>query len=149
MLKGTDNLLSNLERIGQAKLDAAIQACNELGEKILADAKELCPVSPTSESSPYFIGERPINSSKGQYIGTSGSLRDSGTATKAELIDGKIVVEVGFDTDYAAAVHERLNANHKYPGAVNPNAQAKYLEVPINEMRPRAMAYIAEAMRSA
>lgn len=117
-------------------IGAATAATNEIAEMTLARARELCPVSPT-------------NPTHEHYLGTSGALRDSGTAKPAELRGNEIRAEVGFHTNYAAAVHERLDANHKYPGAANPNAQAKYLSTAADEIRPKAPGHMQRRMRQA
>lgn len=126
---------------------AAIAGTDEVAEAILARARELCPVSATNPWATSETTGRKIRNP--YYTGTSGALRDSGTVTPAELRGLQIVAEVGFHTDYAAAVHERLDASHKYPGAVNPQAQAKFLEAAANEIGPKAPEHVLGRMQQA
>ena len=60
----------------------------------------------------------------------TGALKGSGTQTPAEMHGTSITAEVGHNVDYAAAVHERLDAKH-------PQGQAKFLETAMNEKAPR------------
>lgn len=114
---------------------AAKRAMDRGGEAILARARKLAPVSPTNPQHPL-------------YIGTSGSLRDSGTALPAEIdAAGNVTKQIGFNTNYAAAVHERLDQNHRYPGAVNPNAQAKFLEQPLKELAAKVAEMVANEVK--
>ena len=118
------------------QLEAAKDAAGLFAEQVLADSQELVPVSPTDPKHPL-------------YLGTSGALRDSGVVGEVEMGAGTITVELGYNTDYAAAVHEVLEANHQYPGAINPNAQAKYLSTPIAERADQFAPFVAEQMREA
>jgi hypothetical protein len=115
----------------EARKRAAIDAANEFAEHIGSEAQELVPVSPTDPKHPL-------------YIGTSGALRDSFTVMPAEINLNGITVELGYNTDYAAAVHERPDAVHRYPGAVNPGAQWKYLEDPMRENNDKFGPFVAE-----
>lgn len=103
---------------------------------VMAEAKELCPVSPTDPKHPL-------------YIGTSGALQNSGSVGEVKVENNEISVTVGFNQRYAAAVHERTAVNHRYPGAVNPKAQAKFLSVPLIKARHNAKDYIAEKVKNA
>lgn len=60
----------------------------------------------------------------------TGILRGSAYVTDPDVRSGRISVSMGYATDYAAAVHERLDAVH------NPPTQAKYLEKPLLEDLP-------------
>lgn len=59
-----------------------------------------------------------------------GILRGSGYVTDPEISPRRTVVSMGYATDYAAAVHERLDAQHTV-------GQAKYLEQPLLEDLPK------------
>jgi len=120
----------------QDKEDAAVQATAEYAEVIMADSQEIVPVSPTDPKHP-------------NYTGTSGELRDSGTVGEVVVKGDEISVEEGYNTDYAAAVHERLAVNHQYPGRVNEKAQAKYLEVPMKARAAGYAPYVAQRMQEA
>lgn len=58
-------------------------------------------------------------------------------------MDDAIVAEIGYDTDYAAAVHERFDLNHNYPGTGNPKGQPKYLENTLQRLTPRFATFVA------
>ena len=73
---------------------ASRDALFEAGEFVLAEAQKLCPVD-------------------------TGALIASATGDDSHL--GKGEYEIGFNTPYAAAVHERTEVAH-------PQGQAKYLE---------------------
>ena len=129
-------LIRNLQAAESRATAAAARACGEFAEYVLAESQELCPVSPTNPNHPL-------------YIGTSGALRDSGTVKAPVVSGGTINVEIGYNADYAAAVHERLDAAHRYPGAGNPRGQAKFLESAIRDNAERFTEYVGEAVRKA
>ncbi len=167
-----DQLLAQLKTAADRKVAAAVGAVGAFAEHILAESKALCPVSPTNE---FLVDEggksilrvKPIkNRRTGRmtkrirnplYTGTSGSLRDSGTATDAEIRGDEIVAQVGYNTDYAAAVHERTQVRHgaalkaAFPTSNIPNlkGQAKFLSVPMLRNRKKLPAFVAERMRRA
>lgn len=172
MAQTWDQLLAQIQFAGERKLRAALGALDEVAEQVLADSKELCPVSPTNEFLVDAGGKsvqrvKPIRSRVTKrmtrrirnplYTGTSGSLRDSGTATAAKVVGNAIVATVGYHTDYAAAVHERTQVRHgaalkaAFPGVNVPNlrGQAKFLAVPMLRMRRQFAGYIAQAVANA
>lgn len=128
-----------LSSMGEARRRAeaaALRGLDQGGEALLARSKKLVPVSPTNPKHP-------------GYTGTSGALRDSGTTAPATISGTIVTKEVGYHTNYAAAVHERLDLNHRYPGAPNPNGQAKFLEQPAKEMASKIAAMIHRAISEA
>lgn len=128
--------LNGLARGEQRQLDAAREAAGEFAEHVMSESQELVPVSPTNPKHPL-------------YIGTSGALQDSATVKDAEVTAEKVEVAIGYNTDYAAAVHERLDANHQYPGRVKEKAQAKYLSEPMETNAPKFGPFVAERMKGA
>lgn len=70
-----------------------------------------------------------------------GILRGSGYVTDPDVRPGRISVSMGYATDYAAAVHERLDAAHTV-------GQAKYLEQPLLEDLPEYPRAIVRAAAS-
>lgn len=128
--------LSGIERAEQRQLDAATAAAGEFAEHVMAESQELVPVSPTDPKHPL-------------YIGTSGALQDSGSVKDAKVDADGVEVEIGYNTDYAAAVHERLDVNHKYPRRVKEKAQAKYLSEPMEKNAPKFGPFVADAMKGA
>ena len=57
----------------------------------------------------------------------------------------KITKEIGYNAEYAAAVHERLDMTHDYAGSGNPNGQAKYLETALEDVGAKALRVAAAA----
>lgn len=90
---------------------AAMKGLRKLGEEILTEAKELCPVD-------------------------SGTLRQSGSVRANSK---NKTVEISFNTPYALKMHEGTNFN--FSKIKNPKAQAKYLEQPFNERVKEAQWY--------
>lgn len=68
-----------------------------------------------------------------------GRLRGSRFVNEPVIAPGKITVSMGYATDYAAAVHERLDLYHKPP------TMAKYLEAPLLQDLPTYPQEIADA----
>lgn len=59
----------------------------------------------------------------------TGTLRRSGTAEDPRVTARYVIIEIGYNTRYAAAVHENMKARHKI-------GKAKYLEDAINAAAP-------------
>ena len=96
---------------------AAVRAMAQFGEHVLGDAQVLAPVK-------------------------TGALKASGATEPAELAGANVTKLIGFNTDYAAAVHEVLDAHH-------PQGQAKYLETAVQNNAPKMNPFIAERLKSA
>jgi hypothetical protein len=96
------------------KLAAARQGMDEFGEVVIGHAQQLTPVD-------------------------KGTLQGSGTTEPAESAEGGLTKLIGFNTEYAAAVHENLEANHKV-------GQAKFLEAAMTEDAPKMAPYVAAKM---
>ena len=158
-LKGTQALLARLRGANDRVKVAAARALDDAGDQVLADSKELCPVSPTNE---YFEADGPDGKPlKGKarpknplYLGTSGSLRDTGTTEPVVIAATHIFKLVKYTADTAAAVHEVPEARHgealqrAYPQANIPNLQArwKYLAIPIILREQWVMQHVATAI---
>lgn len=65
-----------------------------------------------------------------------GNLAASGTVSDVKEQGGIYTVEIGFNTSYAAAVHERLDLHHESP------TQAKYLETPLRASAPKFSGFV-------
>ena len=78
----------------------------------------------------------------------TGALMSSGTAQPAEVKGSGVKATVGFNTDYAAARHER-QPEADAPPTVNPKGQWKYLERAMREMTPRFGPFVAGQIRAA
>lgn len=131
------DILGAINSIDDRVRASARKAVSRFTIALAGQCREICPVSPTDPKHPY-------------YIGTSGALRGSINSTPA-TIEGDVVfsyVGAGSNVNYAIFVHEILTNNHRYPGAPNPKAQAKFIEEPMSTMRPRFTEFCAAAMRS-
>ena len=72
-----------------------------------------------------------------------GALKASGS-TEPARIEGELVTKkIGFNTDYAAAVHERLDLHHEPPG------QAKFLETALRENAPKMAEFVGNEVKAA
>jgi hypothetical protein len=116
---GAEQFYKNLADFGVRARQALAIGLREIGEDVMLQAKELCPV---------------------RY----GALRASGMAQDV-VDDGDALVEtLSFgDTavDYAIYVHEDLEAHHAV-------GQAKFLEEPLIEMQPQMADLLAESLRA-
>ena len=83
--------------------------------------------------------------SKSQYYAPkdTGALAASGTWGEVVLSGDAYAVEVGHNTEYAAAVHEVLTAKHAPP------TRAKYLETAIREYQPKFGQFVADRVKVA
>ncbi len=103
---------------GQFK-QAAARALYQEAELVMGKSKEMCPVD-------------------------TGTLRDSGYVKPPETTADKVSVEMGYGgaaQEYAIYVHENLNANH-------PVGEAKFLEKPVNEVKPQLANNLARRIRN-
>lgn len=80
----------------QRAIPAGLRAVDRFGEHVLGQAQQIAPVK-------------------------TGALQNSATSEPARIVGDDISKTIGFNTDYAAAVHERLELHHN-------QGQAKYLE---------------------
>jgi hypothetical protein len=97
---------------------AAQSGLDVAGEHVLGDAAQLAPVE-------------------------TGALKASATAEPAAWKADRLEKVIGFNTEYAAAVHEVLTARHDAP------TQAKYLETALRQSGPKACEYAANKVREA
>jgi hypothetical protein len=93
------------------QIEAARNALDLFGEHVVGDAQQLTPV-------------------------LTGFLAGSGTTTPAVIDGEQITKEIGFNADYAAAVHERLSAHHD-------QGQAKYLETALQRNSAKLGPFVA------
>lgn len=98
--------------IAKTMPEAAARGIYAAGEVILADATERTPVD-------------------------TGRLRSSGYCAPPRGTAGDYVVEVGFGTDYAPAVHEKTEVHHAV-------GEAKFLEKAIQAQAKRALQVCAQ-----
>jgi hypothetical protein len=114
--------LAGLEKFLQRQaVPAAMRAVNQFSHKVLADAQRLAPVGGGIYS--------PRDPQPGR-------LKDSATAGPVEIDDQlRISQVIGFNTEYAAVQHERLDFRHD-------QGQAKYLEIPLRRLAPKLPEFI-------
>lgn len=93
MPEGLDSVLRELDKVTRTITADALEGATEAGGQILEIAQQNCPVK-------------------------TGRMRDSGYVHVLGY-----EVEIGFDTEYAATVHEDTSALHD-------TGQAKFLETP-------------------
>lgn len=99
------NFLANLAKAEARFVDRAKTAIGAFAAMVVGNAQQLAPVD-------------------------TGMLKASGVWTPVVVAAGTITCEVGFNMDYAAAVHERLNVRHR-------QGQAKYLETAMVQLAPK------------
>ena len=109
--------LSGLEGAHQKQMAAAVKAIDDYAEHVLGDAQQLCPVD----------------------IGT---LQGSGKSEPIQVEGSSISKKIGFNTDYAAAVHENMEAHHT-------RGQAKYLSTAMSNNAGKLGPFIAQKTKDA
>lgn len=120
-MSANGDISSFLKGLGEARkrvLEAGRQAVTRAGAHILGQAQVLAPVE-------------------------TGALKASAVAEPATVNGHTITMVLGFNTDYAAAVHERLDLHHAAP------TQAKFLETAMRTNTQKFTTYVQDAMRSA
>lgn len=110
-------LLAGLKDYEQRVRDAALKGVDVFGLHVLGDAQQLCPVD-------------------------TGALVASATEEPARLDGNEVTKRIGFNTDYAAAVHERLDVLHA-------QGQAKFLETAIRNNAPKFPTFVANRIKAA
>lgn len=119
-MSASSDMSGMLRGLGQARqrgLAAAQRGLDVAGEHVIGDSQQLCPAA-------------------------TGALKDSGTTLPAEAKGGSIEKVIGHNTNYAAAVHERLDVHHT-------KGQAKYLETAVRNNAPKIAGFVADAVRAA
>jgi hypothetical protein len=110
-------LLKGLKTAHDKAIAAAERAVNRVAAQTIGDARSLTPVK-------------------------TGALQASGVALPAETDGTKITATIGFNTNYAAAVHENLTAHHDV-------GQAKYLEAAMRRNAPKLAVEVAKQINEA
>lgn len=96
---------------------AAKRALEVFGAKVIGQAQEMVPVD-------------------------TGALAASGVFPDAVEEGDQITQTIGFNTNYAAAVHERLDQKHT-------QGQAKFLSTAIERMKPKFEPFVAGQVKKA
>lgn len=116
---GTEEMAQVLKQLSERAAPAMAKALTNEAERIMGEAKDLCPVD-------------------------TGTLKASGHVQEPELIGERVSVTMGFGgaaSDYAIIVHEDLSAYH-------PVGQAKFLEQPLMEAAGSMESRIVESLQS-
>lgn len=121
------DLLAKLQLAGQAQINAAAHAVDVFAEHVVGDAQEMCPVK-------------------------TGTLQGSGIKGRsAKQVAGDFPIEargeeitkvIGFNTNYAEAVHERLDVHH-------PQGEAKFLAKAIRNNAAKFGPFVAARVKEA
>jgi hypothetical protein len=113
------NLLRGLQAMREKAMAAAGRGLAKAGVMVLGNAQQLCPID-------------------------TGALVNSATWTDVEIYEAGPQMVIGFNTSYAAAVHERLDQTHEI-------GQAKYLETAVREASESGMIAraVADEVRAA
>lgn len=111
------SLLAGLGEAERRAVAAAVKAIDVFGEHVIGDSQQLTPVD-------------------------TGFLAASGTTTPAELKGSSIEKEIGHNAEYAAAVHERLDQQHK-------QGQAKFLSTAIATNAKKFEAFVGGRVAAA
>ncbi len=109
--------LKGMDEGRKLQLAAAQRAVDVFAEHVIGDAQQLAPVD-------------------------TGALQASGTTLPIESEGDSIVKEIGFNTDYAAAVHENMVAHHDI-------GQPKYLTTALDQNASKLGPFIAAKVKEA
>jgi hypothetical protein len=110
------NFINGLHQHRDRTVALAILGVNQFGEWLIGRSQRLTPVK-------------------------TGAMQASATTEPARLEGTMIVKRIGFNTNYAAAVHENLSAHHAV-------GQAKFLEVPMREDGPKFSGFVGNAIKN-
>jgi len=110
-----NGFLKSLDRISKQREAVIARGVKKFAEDVIGRAMKLCP------------------------IGETKNLVNSGIVGDIVISSADISVTIGFNTEYAAAVHEILDNYH-------PIGQAKFLETAMREMAPDFMDYIKDEL---
>src|SRR4051812_9555758 len=96
--------IKGMQEKRQRVIAAAVTGVDVFGEHVIGDAQQITPVK-------------------------TGALQASGTTEEAKVDGTSVSKTIGFNTHYAAAVHERLDSKHAV-------GQAKFLETSMTNNAP-------------
>lgn len=120
--KDLAKLLSRLDAVDDDIRDEVRKGVDAFAQMVIGNAQERAPVD-------------------------TGYLADSGKAEPARMTFRSISARLGFNSAYAAAVHEAVDAN--FNTQRNPDAQAKFLESAMSEAAPKLMPFLAKRVEAA
>lgn len=120
-------------------IQAAAKASVQFAEHVIGQAQMRCPVSPSNR---YVSGQRKEKIKNPRFTGHSGNLKNSATVGEPVMTGNTLTIEMGFNADYAAAVHERLDQHHD-------QGEAKYLERAMRAEERKFESFVANEVRKA
>ena len=130
--------IASLEKDYQPRAHAAVKhALHQFAEKVIADAQLICPTSPTMQ---YIEGKRGEMIKNPGWTGHSGFLSDSGGVGEITGSGNEMAITIGFNTDYAAYVHEILTNIH-------PNGEAKFLTKAMRVNAPNLLTFMEAELK--
>ena len=113
----TSQFTQGLTQAREIAQQAAVKAVSQFGNHLIGDAAEIAPV-------------------------LTGALKASGTAEEAKLEGDTVEQRIGFNTDYAAIVHENLSARHD-------QGEAKYLSKAMQQDAPKFGPFVGKNVKEA
>jgi hypothetical protein len=114
------NFLAGMKRANAATRQSGLLAMDHAGLQLLSEAQDKCPID-------------------------KGDLQNSAVEEPAKFDGNTVTKKLGFTKEYAAAVHENLNAN--FNTDANPNAQPKFLENTLRDWQGRFGKHLADSIR--
>lgn len=103
-------------------------------DKLERAFKDASPTSPVGKGV-LLAGQRLLADAQDIVPFDKGTLQKTGSADRLRLEQGEVTIDVGFNTDYAAKVHEdlTLNISQRRASKSGKPRQQKYLENPMKE----------------
>lgn len=125
------NLIRGMQAGRERAMAAAQRGLDKAAVHVAGEAAQLCPVSgvPGYDPNPKTVH--------------SGTLKASHQTEPSQWHGDRLEAVIGFNTDYAAAVHEVLTARHAPP------TQAKFLETALRQSGPKACEFAAKKAKEA
>lgn len=121
-------LIEGCKAAQQKALEAASKAMDVFAEHVVGDAQQMTPVE--------------TGALKGSGI-RGRSAKQVAADVPIEVSDTNIEKTIGFNTSYAAAVHESVTARHPKGG------QAKFLEAAIRNNAPKLENFVGQRVQKA
>lgn len=129
-MSASSDMSGMLEGLGAARqrgLAAATLGVDRFGAHVIGDSQTLAPNKTGALAGGGTIGAPP---------------EAVASVDMAHVEGGQIVKLIGHNTNYAAAVHERLDVHHT-------QGQAKYLETAVRNNAPKMAGFVADQVRAA
>jgi Bacteriophage HK97-gp10, putative tail-component len=110
-------------------------------EQVKANLSKFCKMAPKAAAAAlYQIGLRIEADAKRRTPVDTGRLRNTAFTSPPTVVNGEVMVIVGFGTNYAIYVHENLAAHHTV-------GEAKFLERAFDEAKSSFVSDLAELLK--